>query len=70
MMTELSVNGIRLAVEDVGEGPAVVLVHGFPLDRSMWQHQMAALNGYRRVALDLRGMGESEVPSGGSRMAS
>lgn len=69
MMTELSVNGIRLAVEDVGEGPAVVLVHGFPLDRSMWQHQMAALNGYRRVALDLRGMGESEVPSGGYSMA-
>jgi pimeloyl-ACP methyl ester carboxylesterase len=69
MMTELSVNGIRLAFEDVGDGPAIVLVHGFPLDRSMWQHQMAALNGYRRVALDLRGMGESEAPSGGYSMA-
>ncbi|MEJ2200535.1 MAG: alpha/beta fold hydrolase, partial [Desulfuromonadaceae bacterium] len=61
MQTEL--NGIRLAYEEEGSGPAVMLIHGFPLCRRMWRPQMAALTaaGYRVVLPDLRGFGESET---------
>ena len=69
-MPDLTVNGVRLAVEDVGEGPAILFVHGFPADASLWQHQIAGLNGYRRVAPDLRGMGHSDAPASGYSMAS
>jgi 3-oxoadipate enol-lactonase len=69
-MPDLTVNGVRLAVEDVGEGPPILFVHGFPLDRSLWQHQIAGMNGYRRVAPDLRGMGRSAAPASGYSMAS
>jgi len=58
----LTVNGVSLAVEVRGEGPAVLFIHGYPLDRSIWDHPMAALEGYRRIAPDLRGMGESDAP--------
>jgi pimeloyl-ACP methyl ester carboxylesterase len=62
-----TINGISLAYDDVGAGPAVVLVHGFPLDRRMWQPQVAELIrlGYRVIVPDLRGFGESQVPSKG-----
>ena len=56
-------------MEDVGEGPAILLVHGFPHDGSLWQHQMSGLNGFRRVAPDLRGMGRSDAPESGYSMA-
>jgi 3-oxoadipate enol-lactonase len=58
----LTVNGVGLAVEVRGEGPAILLVHGYPLDRSIWSHQLAALDGWTRVAPDLRGMGQSDAP--------
>ncbi|NDY72615.1 alpha/beta hydrolase [Desulfobacter hydrogenophilus] len=60
MQTEL--NGIQLAYDEVGEGPAVLLIHGFPLCRQMWRPQMQALAaaGFRAVVPDLRGFGESE----------
>ncbi|HEX8353324.1 MAG TPA: alpha/beta fold hydrolase [Pyrinomonadaceae bacterium] len=56
--------GIEMAYDDVGSGAAaVVLLHGFPFDRSMWREQTQALGGASRViAPDLRGMGET--PSG------
>ena len=57
-----TVNGVSLAVEVRGEGRAVLLVHGYPLDRSIWSHQVAALDGFRRIAPDLRGMGASDAP--------
>ncbi len=62
-----TINGISLAYEDIGTGPAVVLVHGFPLDRGMWQPQTAELAraGYRVIVPDLRGFGQSQVPSKG-----
>ncbi len=48
------------AVEDVGQGQPIVLVHGFPLDHTMWSHQIAALSAaFRVVAVDLRGFGRS-----------
>lgn len=56
------VNGVRLAYDDLGDGPAILFVHGFLLDRTMWRHQVLALDGWRRIAPDLRGMGLSEAP--------
>jgi 3-oxoadipate enol-lactonase len=65
----LTVNGVSLAVEIRGEGPAVLFVHGYPLDRTIWRAQMDGLDGYRRIAPDLRGMGESDAPDLGYSMA-
>jgi pimeloyl-ACP methyl ester carboxylesterase len=55
---------ITLAVTDVGEGPAVVLLHGFPDRASMWSAQIEGLvaAGYRVIAPDLRGFGDSDRP--------
>jgi 3-oxoadipate enol-lactonase len=60
------INGISLSYGDIGRGPVVVLLHGFPLSRDMWQPQEEALAkaGFRLVTPDLRGFGESEVPDG------
>jgi pimeloyl-ACP methyl ester carboxylesterase len=53
---------MELAYDDVGGGPCVVLLHGHPFDRSLWQPQLAALAGeFRVTAPDLRGFGESPV---------
>lgn len=61
-MTE---NSIQLACDDVGSGPPVVLLHGFPFNRSLWKPQIEALkSGYRVIAPDLRGHGESDVTNG------
>ncbi len=59
-------NGITLVFDDVGSGPAVMLIHGFPLNRHMWRSQAAILvaAGYRVVAPDLRGFGDSDVTEG------
>jgi YbgC/YbaW family acyl-CoA thioester hydrolase len=64
----LPVNGVSLAVEVRGEGPAILFVHGYPLDRTMWRAQLDELEGYRRIAPDLRGMGESDAPDLGYGM--
>ncbi|MFC5287043.1 alpha/beta fold hydrolase [Actinokineospora guangxiensis] len=55
-----------LTYDDIGTGPAVLLVHGHPFDRSMWAPQLMALPaaGYRAIAPDLRGYGESPVTPG------
>jgi pimeloyl-ACP methyl ester carboxylesterase len=56
------VAGVKLAYDDAGGGDCVVLVHGHPFDRTLWQPQLAALrNGFRVVAPDLRGFGDSPV---------
>jgi len=53
---------VRLAYDDVGEGDCVVLVHGHPFDRTLWQPQVAAVGrDFRVVAPDLRGFGHSPV---------
>ncbi len=64
----LTVNGVNLAVEVRGEGPAILLVHGYPLDRTIWRDQIDSLEGYRRIAPDLRGMGQSDAPDLGYSM--
>ncbi len=65
----ITVNGVNLAVEVRGEGPAILFIHGYPLDRSIWQDQILALEGYRRIAPDLRGMGQSDAPDLGYGMS-
>ncbi len=56
---------MRLAYTDEGPGPAVVLLHGFPLGRAMWKEQVAAIGSmYRVIAPDLRGHGDSPAPDG------
>ncbi len=66
MMKSVDVGGQRLAVEDRGSGPPVLLVHGFPLDHGMWDAQIEALaRHYRVIAPDLRGFGQSApLPAG------
>ena len=56
---QITVDGADLAVEVRGEGGAVLFVHGFPFDRTMWRHQLAGLSRWKRIAPDLRGAGES-----------
>ncbi|XP_027117992.1 epoxide hydrolase 1-like isoform X2 [Coffea arabica] len=62
------VNGINMHVAEVGEGPAVLLLHGFPELWYSWRHQMLYLasKGYRAIAPDLRGYGDSDAPPGPS----
>src|SRR2546430_11444663 len=42
-----------------------LLVHGFPFDRTMWRHQLAALPRWKRIAPDLRGAGTSSAAAAG-----
>jgi pimeloyl-ACP methyl ester carboxylesterase len=56
------VGAIDLGVEVTGSGPALVLLHAFPLDRRMWAETVKALSPTHRViALDARGFGESAL---------
>jgi pimeloyl-ACP methyl ester carboxylesterase len=60
----VSTNGIRLRVTQAGNGPLIVLVHGWPESWYSWRHQIAALAaaGYRVAAVDVRGYGGSDKP--------
>jgi 3-oxoadipate enol-lactonase len=59
-MRRINPNGIEIVCEDEGDGPAVVLLHGYPFNRTMWRDQIVALKDrYRVIAPDLRGLGES-----------
>ncbi|KAM7276495.1 hypothetical protein ACFE04_018361 [Oxalis oulophora] len=61
----VEVRGLKLHVAEIGTGPNVVLfLHGFPEIWYTWRHQMlaAANEGYRAIAIDFRGYGESEQP--------
>ncbi|GLW33275.1 alpha/beta hydrolase [Actinoplanes regularis] len=66
MTRTAEVNGITVSYDDAGSGPAFVLVHGHPFDRSMWWPQLTALtaHGYRVITADLRGYGRSTVVPG------
>jgi len=64
-----TVDGIDLAVEEAGQGPPVLFIHGFPLDRTVWRHQLDHLRAYRCIAPDLRGMGASGSPGEGYTIA-
>ncbi len=59
------VNGIRMNVAIAGEGPDVLLVHGYPDTHMVWRKQIPDLveAGYRVIAPDTRGCGETEMSS-------
>jgi pimeloyl-ACP methyl ester carboxylesterase len=60
----IETNGIRMHVAEQGQGPLVILCHGFPECWYSWRHQLLALAkaGFRAVAPDLRGYGLSDRP--------
>lgn len=68
-LQRVQVNGVSVAVDLQGAGPAVLFLHGYPLDHTIWRHQIANLAGYRRIAPDLRGMGRSDAPDLGYSIA-
>ena len=57
-------NGLTMRLIDQGEGPTVLLCHGFPETAYAWRHQVRALSaqGYRVIAPDLRGFGGTSAP--------
>ncbi|MET8749392.1 alpha/beta hydrolase [Streptomyces sp. NPDC004667] len=59
---DVAANGARFHVAECGDGPLVLLLHGFPQFWWTWRHQLTALAdaGYRAVAMDLRGVGGSD----------
>jgi 3-oxoadipate enol-lactonase len=65
MMDRINIGGLELAVEQRGNGPVLLLVHGFPLDHGMWCEQIEGLSqDFHVVAPDLRGFGQSDVTPG------
>lgn len=63
----VAANGISHHVTTSGAGPAVLLLHGWPLTSHTWRHvtPLLAAAGYRTLAPDLRGIGGSDRPAGG-----
>src|SRR5882724_9874971 len=55
---------VRLFYEDWGEGKPVVFIHGWPVSHEMWEYQLAQLpqQGFRCIAYDRRGFGQSDKP--------
>ncbi|MFD8926798.1 alpha/beta hydrolase [Streptomyces mirabilis] len=65
-LRQVEANGVELNVALAGEGPAVLLLHGFPHTWQLWTHVLDGLAGrYRVIAPDLRGCGASARTAGG-----
>lgn len=64
MERDVVANGVRLRITEEGQGPLVILCHGWPELRQSWSRQLPAVAaaGFRAVAPDLRGFGDSEAP--------
>ena len=64
-MSRVDVDGVGIEYDDTGQGPPVVLLHGFPDSGRVWRHQVPALAeaGYRVIVPDLRGYGRSDKPA-------
>lgn len=62
-MSTAVIGGVSVGYDDEGDGPALLLVHGHPFDRSMWSPQVRefAPAGWRVIAPDLRGFGETSA---------
>lgn len=68
-MSFARIDDIQMAYTDTGIGRPVVLIHGYPFNRSLWDEQVAALsNAYRIIVPDLRGFGESDSTTGPATM--
>ncbi|HEY8324581.1 MAG TPA: alpha/beta hydrolase [Ktedonobacterales bacterium] len=65
-MSFVTANGLRFFLRDEGAGDPVILLHGFPDTSAVWRGQIPALvgAGYRVIAPDLRGRGQTERPEG------
>ena len=60
---DIAVDDGSIQIEVAGSGPAIVLLHGWALDRRVWRAQVASLaSGYRVIAVDRRGFGCSTAP--------
>jgi len=61
-MEKVNINGLQLAYDRRGGGPALVLLHGFPLDHHLWDEIVPLLdNTFDVITPDLRGFGESTI---------
>ena len=68
-MTQIRIDDIQMAYTDTGIGRPVVLIHGYPFNRSLWDEQVNALtNSYRVIVPDLRGFGDSDASAGPATM--
>jgi 3-oxoadipate enol-lactonase len=68
-MSFIRVDDIQLAYTDAGLGLPVVLLHGYPFNRTLWNEQVSALsNSSRVITPDLRGHGESDASPGAATM--
>jgi pimeloyl-ACP methyl ester carboxylesterase len=66
---QIEIDGFKIGYDLDGSGPPVVLIHGFPLSRTMWRPQVAALRDrFTVITPDLRGFGDSDVPAGSVTM--
>jgi 3-oxoadipate enol-lactonase len=65
---QFTVRDLVVAADVTGDGPPVLFIHGFPLDRTLWRPVARTLTGWRRIAPDLRGFGLSEAPETGYTM--
>lgn len=64
-MNTVTVNGINLAYAQHGKGKPIVLIHGFPLDHSIWEETVGYLQDkFQLIVTDLRGFGRSSTPAG------
>ena len=61
----VTVNGINMHIAEKGQGPFILFIHGFPDLWYSWRHQITylACHGYRCVAPDLRGYGDTDIPA-------
>ena len=62
-MSRIAVNGVRLNVDVRGEGPALLLLHGFTGSGATWAPHLDGWRGFTTVAVDLLGHGESDCPT-------
>jgi len=64
-MRTVEANGIKMRIAEMGQGPLVIFLHGFPESWYSWRHQLPAVAkaGFHAVAPDLRGYGKSDKPA-------
>ena len=62
--TTVATNGINMHIASIGTGPVILFLHGFPELWYSWRHQLLSLSshGYRCIAPDLRGFGDTDAP--------